>query len=208
MKKISGKPRCFLFLSDISNRKQAKTFRCKHGKTKKKKFLNGVRYQKGPLFLCWSQELCHLTRNLSQIERTKKMFLQLLSNWQNGNYFNSKWQLEWNRFRAFAQLVTTVIFFSAWDKSHNVTVIWILLEEMKTTLAMLWLLHGLTLPPLDTQHLQTQDIIGHQFIQTSHLNYNFGIYLDLIHLCKQMENWWKEWGYGTKWWVVVIKHLK
>ena len=39
-----------------------------------------------------------------------------LSNWQNDNSFHSKWQL-W-QFCAFAQFVTTVIFFSAWDKSH------------------------------------------------------------------------------------------
>ena len=117
MKKISGKTKVFFVFYLIFPTKSRQKLSDVNMEKLKKRFLNGVRYQKGPLFLCWSQELCHLTRNLSQIERTKKMFLQLLSNWQNGNYFNSKWQLEWNRFRAFAQLVTTVIFFSAWNKS-------------------------------------------------------------------------------------------
>ena len=44
------------------------------------------------------------------------------SKWQNDNYFHSKWQLWpfWVKsmsFCVFAHLVTTFVFFSAWDKS-------------------------------------------------------------------------------------------
>ena len=50
-------------------------------------------------------------------------FYYKLSNWQNDNCFHSKWQLRpfWVKympFYAFAQFVTTFVFFSAWAKSR------------------------------------------------------------------------------------------
>ena len=72
-------------------------------------------------------EIVFLIRDLSQAENN---CFYKLSNWQNDNYFHSRWPF-WVKqmsFCAFAQLVTTFIIFSAgnksrvkWDKSQNST---------------------------------------------------------------------------------------
>ena len=78
---------------------------------------NGLFYRHtGPHFLCWISGVVPFTTWLiSSWEE--------LSNWQNDNYVLPKWQLcpfwvKYMTLSAFAQLVTTFIFFSAWDKSR------------------------------------------------------------------------------------------
>ena len=67
------------------------------------------RFHIGPLFLCWFLAVDPFN-------------MWLNSSWEKNNYFHSKLQLQqfWVKllpFCAFVHLVTTVIFFSAWDKS-------------------------------------------------------------------------------------------
>ena len=77
----------------------------------------------GPHFLCWILGVVPFnTWLISSWEENNCCYK--LSNWQNDNYFHSKWQLwpfwvKYMSFYAFAQLVTTFIFFSAWDKSRD-----------------------------------------------------------------------------------------
>ena len=148
MKKISGKNKFFLVFIWNFQHKAGRNFRCKHKKTWLKKVAEWCKLPKTEvlisvlklgvapfnmwLILNWEEHNC----------------CYKLSNWQNDNYFNSKWQLEWNRFGAFAHLVTTV--FSAvdksrvrWDNSQNT------IQKISTQeLNVLW---RASLPPLLTQ---------------------------------------------------------
>ena len=73
-------------------------------------------------FLCWIYGVVPFnTWLISSWEENNCHYK--LSNWQNDTYFHSKWQLppflgKLMSSCAFALLVTTFIFFSAWDKSR------------------------------------------------------------------------------------------
>ena len=74
----------------------------------------------GPHFLCCSLGVVPFnTWPISRGEENNCCYE--LSVWQNDNYFHSKWQfwpfwVKWMPFCAFLQLVTTLIFFSFWDR--------------------------------------------------------------------------------------------
>ena len=74
------------------------------------------------MFCVEFRELSHLTRDLSQAEKKITVFTSWITDkmtlvfTQNNNIDHIAWKID--AFCAFAQLLTTFIFFSAWDKSH------------------------------------------------------------------------------------------
>ena len=75
------------------------------------------------IFCVEFQELSHLTRDLSQAEKKIDVITYKLSKCTKWHLFYSKWMKLsfWVKIVAIlsvAQLKTTVIFFSAWNKSH------------------------------------------------------------------------------------------
>ena len=79
----------------------------------------------GPHVLCWISGVVPFNTWLISTWEENNCFYKL-SNWQNDNHFHSKWQLRpfWVKyiprchFVHLLSLLTTFLFFSAWDKSR------------------------------------------------------------------------------------------